>query len=163
MIAKISQSEMRIIKWLASQRSTLARKNNISDAKIGPQGSEQIDIDGLIGEFAFAKLFNLWPDMEVGHTPVYDVKCSLGGVDVKTTRYRNGRLLACLKKNSIPADWYALMWLENDNTAHFVGAATAANLLRKANIKDLGRGPGYALDQEDLTPPDSFRYYLERF
>ena len=101
--------------------------------------------------------------MEVGHTPVYDVKCSLGGVDVKTTRYRNGRLLACLKKNSIPADWYALMWLENDNTAHFVGAATAANLLRKANIKDLGRGPGYALDQEDLTPPASFRYYLERF
>lgn len=162
MIINLSESELRIIKWLAAQRSSLARKNNISDAKIGPQDSEQIDIDGLIGEFAFAKLFNLWPDMNVGHTPVHDVECALGGVDVKTTRYRNGRLLASLKKQNIPAKWYALMWLENENTVHFIGAASASHLLQKRNIKDLGRGPGYALDQIDLTPPDSFKYHLER-
>lgn len=162
MIIELSESELRIIKWLASQRSLLARKNNIHDAKIGPQDSEQIDIDGLIGEFGFAKLFNLWPDMEVGHRPVHDVECALGGVDVKTTRYRYGKLLASLKKQSIPAKWYALMWLENDNRIHFLGAASASHLLQKRNIKDLGRGPGYALDQIDLTPPEGFKFLLER-
>lgn len=160
MLVKLSESELYVIKWLASQRSSLARQNNIGDAKIGPQSSEQIDIDGLIGEFAFSKLFNLWPDMEVGHKPLYDVKCSLGGVDVKTTRYPKGRLLASLKKQSIPANWYALMWLEDDSTAHFIGAAQASDLFQRENIINLGHGPGYALDQFELVKPDVFRSIL---
>lgn len=162
MIAKMSESELRVIKWLASQRSFLARKNNINDARIGPQGSEQIDIDGLIGEFAFAKLFNLWPDMSVGHTPLYDVECGLGGVDVKTTRYSGGKLLASMKKQSIPAKWYALMWLEDEYTVHFRGAASASHLFQKDNIINLGHGASYALDQIDLTPPEGFQFLLER-
>jgi hypothetical protein len=159
---ELSESELRIIKWLASQRSSLARKNNITDAKIGPQDSEEIDIDGLIGEFAFAKLFNLWPDMEVGHRPLHDVVCALGGVDVKTTRREGGRLLASLKKKSIPSDWYALMWIENDHTVHFRGAVMASTLFDDENIADLGHGRGYVMHQIDLTPPDSFKYHLER-
>ena len=154
MIAKMSESELRIVKWLASQRSSLARKNNINDERIGPQGSEQIDIDGLIGEFAFAKLFNLWPDMEVGHTPLYDVKCALGTVDVKTTRYSGGRLLASMKKQNIQADWYALMWIEDECTVHFRGAASASRLFQQNNIINLGHGDSYALDQIDLTFPE---------
>lgn len=163
MLVTLSESEFRIIKWLASQRSLLARKNNIIDAKIGTQDSEQIDIDGLLGEFAFAKLFNLWPDMEIGHRPVNDLECVLGGIDVKTTRYSQGRLLASLKKKSIPSKWYVLMWLENEQAIHFLGAASAKYFLQDENIKDLGRGPSYALEQSDLIKPLDFKRILENY
>jgi hypothetical protein len=135
-------------------------KRGITDQRIGPQSSFQIDIDGLKGEFAFCKLFNFWPDMMLGERPLHDLMTPLGGVDVKTTRYRTGKMLATKKKQSIPADWYALMWLENDNTLHFFGAATADQLLNDSNLRDLGYGESYALDQDQLVQPDDFKALL---
>ena len=149
----LTESEARIVEWLAAQRSCSARKNNIKDAKIGPQNSLQIDIDGLKGEFAFAKLFNLWPDLQIGRRSIHDVESCIGGIDIKTTRYRTGRLLASRKKLEIPSVWYALMWLEDDKTVHCVGAAPASELLNESRLKDLGRGVGYAMEQAELIPP----------
>jgi hypothetical protein len=159
---KLTRSEQRIIEWLAAQRSSVARRRNIKDARIGPQDSEQIDIDGLKGEFAFAKMFNLWPDLQVGERLLHDVITPLGGVDVKATRYRSGRLLATRKKQTIPADWYALMWLEDDETIHCLGLAKGVDLLQDSNLRDLGRGVGYAMEQADLLQPSEFQRMINK-
>lgn len=98
--------------------------------------------------------------MGVSNRPVHDVETHMGGVDIKTTRYRTGRLLATRKKQSIPADWYALMWLEDERTVHFLGAAAGKTLLADTNLRDLGRGVGYAMDQSSLISPDDFKKML---
>lgn len=95
--------------------------------------------------------------MGVSNRPVHDVETHIGGVDIKTTRYRTGRLLATRKKQTIPADWYALMWLQDNQTVHFLGAAAGKTLLDETNLRDLGRGVGYALDQKDLISPEDFQ------
>lgn len=156
----LTRSEVRICEWLGEQRLVINKKRGIKDARIGPQSSLQIDIDGLKGEFAFAKIFNLWPDMQLSQRPLHDVMSPLGGIDVKTTRYQSGKLLASRKKQEIPADWYALMWLEDDQTLHFVGAATADQLLNDSNLLDLGHGAGYALEQSQLVQPEEFKDLL---
>lgn len=161
MRVELTRSEQRIAEWLAQQRASTNRKRGITDARVGPQDSLQIDIDGLLGEFAFAKLFNLYPDMQLGVRPLHDVVTAIGGIDVKTTRYRTGKLLANVKKSSIPSDWYALMWLEDQGTLHFKGAAKAENLLAESNLRMLGGRPGYFLEQEELIQPESFKAMLE--
>lgn len=157
----LTRSEVRICEWLGEQRLSIAKKVGIVDQRIGPQTSLQTDIDGLKGEFAFAKLFNLWPDLQVGERALHDLMTAIGGVDVKTTRYRSGKMLATKKKQSIPADWYALMWLEDDQTLHFLGAATGDQLLDDRNLRDLGYGESFALDQDQLVEPEEFKALLE--
>lgn len=156
----LTRSEVRICEWLGEQRLVINQKRGIKDARIGPQSSLQIDIDGLKGEFAFAKMFNLWPDLQLGQRPLHDVMSPLGGIDIKTTRHKGGLLLATKKKQGMPADWYALMWLENDFTLHFVGASTADQLLDDANLRNLGYGESYALDQSELVQPEEFKDLL---
>lgn len=137
------------------------RRHGVADQRVGPQDSLQIDIDGLMGEFALAKLLNVYPDMQVGTRPLHDLMTSIGGVDVKTTRYKSGRLLANPKKATIPCDWYALMWLENDETVHFLGAASAEKLLADDKLKELNGRPAYLMDQDELISPTNFKYLVD--
>lgn len=161
MQVNLTRSEQRIATWLAEQRASIARKRGITDAKVGPQDSLQIDIDGLLGEVAFAKLFNLYPDLQTGERPLHDVMTAIGGVDVKTTRYRDGRLLATVKKSGIRTDWYALMWLENEATLHFRGAARADTFLDEANLRSIGRTTGYCLERSELIRPEEFKRLID--
>lgn len=156
----LTRSEVRICEWLGEQRLVINKKRGIKDARIGPQSSLQTDIDGLKGEFAFAKMFNLWPDLQLGQRPLHDVMSPLGGIDIKTTRHKGGRLLATKKKQAMPADWYALMWLEDDSIVHFIGASTAGQLLDDANLRNLGYGETYALDWGGLVQPEAFQGLL---
>ena len=68
-------------------------------------------------------------------------------VDVKATRYKNGRLLAVLWKEK--KDVYGLM-TGTFPTYEFRGLADGDDLLSADNIVDLGHGPTYALAQEAL-------------
>jgi hypothetical protein len=158
----LTRSEQRIATWLAHQRASINRKRGITDAKVGPQDSLQIDIDGLLGEFAFAKLFNLYPDLQVGSRPLHDVMTAIGGIDVKTTRYRSGKLLATRKKSAIRSDWYALMWLESEATLYFRGVARADVLLDQSNLKPFGGTMSYWLEQRDLIQPEDFALLLPK-
>lgn len=160
MRVELTEAEVRIIRWLAAQRSAMNRRTGTPDMKFGGDDSLQIDIDGLTGEFGLAKLFNLWPDMDVGNRPVDDLQTPLGGVDVKTTRRANGRLIGSQKKTVAPSDWYALMWLEDERTVHFMGAARKDDLFDQKNLRDLGRGLAYVMDQEDLVQPHQFQGLL---
>jgi len=148
----LTESEFRICRWLAAQRHSGARAAGVTDQQMGPQSAEQTDLDGIGGEFAFCKAANLYPDMTIGaRAGGFDAQLHGMSVDVKTTRYENGKLLATLGKSIASADIYVLV-VGTIPEYRIAGWVHGVTLIHPRNIRDLGRGPGYALDQHDLLP-----------
>ncbi len=154
----LTEHEQRIAKFLAKERYDVNRENNVHDAKKGEQSNEFVDLEGIAGEMAFCKLFNVYPDLEIKvttqETDAGD--CVLNGhkVDVKTTSYETGRLICATWKND-DVDVYALM-VGQFPTYSFRGMANASYLKQESNITDLGRGKVYALEQSKLKYPNNY-------
>jgi hypothetical protein len=153
----LNEAEQRLAQYLAKRRHDAARMDGIPDMKMGPQSAYDTDLEGIAAEIAFCKIMNVYPDTDivVGTRPISDAyTTSMGSVDVKATKYKNGRLLATTKKYANHPDSYALMVGEFPRYK-FVGWVPAEELLMKKNIRDLGHGEGYALDQSMLRKPES--------
>ena len=152
MIIKLNEAEQVLAKFIAQARYDNARKKNIKDLKMGKQSNWETDLEGIGGEIAACKYFGVYPDTEAGATsfPKYDLITKKGNkVDVKTTKHKNGRLLANKKKRRGECDAYVLVTGEFP-TYRLVGWATDVELLDPKNISDFGHGEGYALDQDQL-------------
>jgi len=150
----LDKTEQEIAESLAKRRYNAARKAGVTNAKIGPQSNHLTDLEGIGSEFAFCKLFNLFPDLTVGaRKGGHDclITDDYFRVDVKATKYKTGRLLARTSKTMEDADLYALM-IGEFPTYSFVGWAWNYQLLKEENIMNLGHGNGYALTQEELNP-----------
>lgn len=133
-------------------RHLSAKGGAVTDRQKGLQDKTQIDVDGVIAEYCFAKLANLCPDFTASpRKGGADLVTRQGKtVDVKSTRHANGRLLGDLKKPVDGAcDLYVLM-IVDDRGATFAGWATYAELFDDANLVDLGHGIVYALEQSRL-------------
>ena len=134
---------------IGTMRSAVNRNSGVCDQKIGPQSGVQADIDGALGELAFAKWKNVWPDLSLSvRSGSYDCVVTGTRVDVKTTRYLNGRLTATLKQTA-DVDIYVLAIIDND-CVRFPGYLRASELRRDENIRDLGHGNTYCVEQEKL-------------
>jgi len=130
-------------------RTLVARNNYVNDRKMGNQSGHQIDEDGVIGEFAFCRHYNIFFDLGVSpRSGSFD--CILKGkrVDIKTTRYKTGKLLATTKVNP-DVDIYVLAILDGYDIT-FAGWVEKEELISDKNLKDLGRGLGYSLEQSEL-------------
>lgn len=148
---KITDAEYLMLATLGGMRSLTARSNGVKDAKMGSQSGLEADIDGLIGEYAFCKWKNIFPDLvPAPRSGSADCFYENLRIDIKTTRYKNGRLLSTLKNND-DVDIYALAIL-TDRTVDFKGWIKKSDLRQEQNIRDLGHGKGYCLDQDKLKP-----------
>ena len=144
----LSDAEIATIKLIGNLRSVVNRCGNINDPRVTGDALD-IDEQGMIAEYAFCKYWNVFLDT----TPTvrsggYD--CILGGkrFDIKSTHYKNGKLLKTLKDNN-DVDCYALAIVDG-NTVTFPGFAFHIELCQEKNIEDLGHGPCYAMEQKDL-------------
>jgi hypothetical protein len=102
-------------------------------------------------ELAFAKMFNIYMDFGRRFRS-YDVVLPDGRtVDVKHTDQDQGRLVASMEtsKRQIP-NLFALMVGEFPSF-EFRGAIPGKIFIQECNIKDLGHGPCYAIDQSRLS------------
>lgn len=130
-------------------RSLTARASNVKDAKVGDLSNIQIDEDGMIGEYAFCKKMNIFPDLIPGpRSGSYDCVFMGKRVDVKSTRRENGRLLSTTKNND-DVDVYVLAIILG-NKVRFPGFALKKDLVREQNLTELGHGIGYAMNQNEL-------------
>jgi hypothetical protein len=151
MIVELKQDELTVCEVIGRLRSLISKCSNLKDTKMGAQNGMESDVMGVIAEYAFAKCFNTFPDF--GLTPRSG---SCDGVyknyryDIKSTKYKNGQLLSTLKVNK-DVDLYVLAIVDN-NSVNFVGYVLKDELIKKENIKDLGRGLGYCLEQTNLRP-----------
>jgi len=149
---KLTENEQRLAKFIARSRYENARANNVKDMKMGGQSNEETDLEGFGAELAYCKLMNLFPDLDTDSYPNFDCISRFGvTIDVKTTKRKNGHLLATLKKKNNPPDKYVLVVGEFPSYK-IVGEIGSEEFLQDVNIKDFGRGRGYALTQIELNP-----------
>jgi len=150
----LNDNEQRLAKFLAKCRSVTSRENNVKDMRVGNDSSEAIDLEGMAAEIAYCKLMNIYVDMDTNppEKPAFDCISRLGvRVDVKSTKYRNGHLIATLRKVKKPPDKYVLVVGEFPSYS-VVGEVWAEDLLDEGNLKDFGYGNCYAVTQSELNP-----------
>jgi len=149
MEVELTVAEQKLAQYLATKRHQAARKTGVKNSRIGPQSDEQTDLEGIGAELAFCKIMNIYPDLQFGERPIEDAVLPDGRtVDIKTTQYKQGRLLAVpWKKPNI--DLFALM-VGTFPKYRFAGMMTADELLRTERLTDLGHGEGYAATQAEL-------------
>jgi hypothetical protein len=148
----LNECEQKIAKHLASKRYSNARNNGKPNAKMGNQSDKETDLEGIAGELVVCKAMNLYPDTETNSTdlPKYDLITAKGTrVDVKTTKYSSGRMLATIKKKIEDCDVYILV-VGQFPSYRIAGWCWATELLKKDNLINLGHGEGYALNQHQL-------------
>jgi len=151
MKVELNSAEQIVCKTLALMRYEIARAVGRKDQQIGNQPSWQTDEDGIGGEIAVSRVLNTYPSLVLKPDAGWDILFNGYKIDVKTTRYKTGRLLAKLNARDEDVDIYLLV------TGVFpeyniVGYATRDQLIAKENIIDLGHGPGYGLTQDKLQP-----------
>jgi len=147
---ELTEAELYICRSLGVMRRSTAM-HRVVDQQMGQQDKWGIDIDGVVGEFCVAKLLNLCPDLTIGiRKGGADLLTREGKtVDVKTTRHKDGRLLATLKKIESQCDRYVLV-IVDDFGGTIVGWSTKERLFVEHNKINLGHGVGYALNQNQL-------------
>lgn len=147
----LTKSELHICRLLGIMRRSTAR-NKVEDQQMGNQDPWALDMDGMIGEFCVAKFLNVCPDLTIGvRSGGQDLQSVEGrSIDVKTTRYKSGKLLCTIKKQSDPCDIYVLVIVDDDG-GDIVGWAKKEDIFLEQNKSDLGHGVGYALQQSALN------------
>lgn len=141
--------EMLAAKLVGNMRTLCSRQSGIVDKKMGDQSGIQTDEDGAIAEMAFCKHWNIYFDPSVRpRSQGYD--CILKGkrIDIKSTRHKDGHLVATMKINT-DVDIFVLAIID-ENKVTFIGMATASELYYTDNVKNFGFGDGYALPQSAL-------------
>lgn len=147
---ELTPHEQRIAEYIGRERHRNNEACGVADQRVGPQSSEQIHVNGFGAELAFCKLFNVYPDFEIGpRRGSVDCWRFNEAIDVKATERPRGRLLALPRKRELAADWYALIIVAWP-VFQFAGFAHARELLDDAHLTDLGHGPTYALEQTAL-------------
>lgn len=154
---KLTNAEQYWARLLAEERTRRNRQAGVVNARQGPQTDEQTDLNGVGGEWAFCKAANVWPDLTTDcRRGGYDCLVKGWRVDVKTTEYETGRLLATLKTSPADQDIFVLMVGAFPGPYRIAGWAWAEELLAQETITDLGRGPGHVLRQAQLAPWEGF-------
>lgn len=150
MIIELNDAEQRLARYLALARYRNARKKGIVNHRIGPQSDELTDLEGIGGEIAFCKMMNLYPDLQIEYIPGYDCVLPDGTkVDVKTTKYENGKLLSVPWKEPKDIDVFALM-IGGIPRYRYAGMMKAKELLQEHRKQNLGHGVVYVATQDEL-------------
>jgi hypothetical protein len=147
----LNAGEMHVCRLLGFLRRSV-NLNKTKDQQVGKQDPWDIDMDGVIGEFCVAKVLNVCPDFSIHARSGGDdlVLPSGATIDVKTTRLKQGNLLATLSKIDAPSDIYILA-IVDDKGCNIEGWIQKDMLFKKENLKNLGHGLTYFLSKEQLN------------
>jgi hypothetical protein len=121
-IYKFTLNEAMLCYRMGKQRQENNVKNKSLDRNLSDRSGQDIHVQGILGEYAFCKLFNL--PISICDTVCrntlndsFDARISCGinsscSIDVKTTCNKKGDLVVGTWKKSNPADLYVLMiWI----------------------------------------------------
>lgn len=135
--------ELMVARFIAASRQTHGRKN-YEDKKRMDDGF-QADVDGMIGEMCFGKMFNYFVNLSARKADADFYTKDGKSIDVKSTRYKTGRLVATINKKRSPCDLYVLMVIDGEG-GWYKGYVSKEELFKDENIKDLGHGPTYVYE-----------------
>jgi hypothetical protein len=148
-VVQLTELETLSCRLIGNMKTISSRTQNVKDRQMGKQEAYETDEDGMIGEYAFCKHYNIFLDVSLSpRSGSYDCMYKSKRIDIKTTRVTNGRLIATTKKNP-DVDIFVLAILEG-NQVTFPGYALAAELYDESKLTNLGHGETYAIEQQDL-------------
>ena len=148
MLFELTKVEQFLAKYVARTRYENARQSGIVDQKKGDQSCEETDLDGFAAELLFARIFNLYPDLSESSEIADGITKKGHTYDVKVTKYKKGHLLAGIHKKNKPCDFYVL-FIGSFPRYQIAGFGDRDSLLSEAMVKDFGKGPVYAMSQDD--------------
>ena len=153
----LSYAERKLAHFLAKHRNGNNRYFNVTDLKISAESAAAVDLEGMCGEISFCKLFNLYPDLDTDREPPhphYDCVLSNGmRVDVKTTKYENGKLLVDARKGKKTdgVDFYVLMTGSFPGPYAFRGFISKTKIIKPEKIGELCGYKSYIAEQWELS------------
>ena len=144
----LNSNEQKIAVLIAEQRYKTNREMGIKNRKAGSQSTYQTEVEGVGGELAFGKAFNLYPDFSTTRGD-YDLKIADTTIDVKTTHYFTGRLIVPTTKKISDCDVYVLVVGEMPNYT-IVGWLQSQHIINDEHRGNVGTGPVYLAEQTEL-------------
>lgn len=148
MIVKLTKGEIEVCRMIAQMRNR--QNTGINHDKISNKTQEDQMFEGVLGEVAFAKRMNVYPDLSTHpRTNGYDCLFMDYRVDIKATNVESGSLLVPEWKDNPDIDIYVLAILHPFHV-DIVGWAFKTDLRQPENLKDLGKGLNYMLTQKQL-------------
>ncbi len=148
MTIELSEYEIMFCYSLANMRQLA----NYSAGKLDRinSGSEFIDvtIDGIIGEYGFCKLKNVFMDCSMQpRVGSYDLFFMGKRFDIKTTRKPDGNLI--VRRNNTDVDIYCLAILDG-RKIYYPGYATKDDVIRPENIFTINNDRVYRVMKNNL-------------
>lgn len=114
MVVNLSKSELVFCIQLASMRYHANIIGKVRENMKGNRHPYEINLDGVISEYAFCKHFNIFLNCDTEpRSGGYDALLNGTRFDIKSTRHQNGRLYLHQKINRI-VDYYALAIISED-------------------------------------------------
>ena len=144
----LNSNEQKIAVLIAEQRYKTNREMGIKNRKAGSQSTYQTEVEGVGGELAFGKAFNLYPDFSTTRGD-YDLKIVDTTIDLKTTHYFTGRLIVPTTKKISDCDVYVLVVGEMPNYT-IVGWLQSQHIINDEHRGNVGTGPVYLAEQTEL-------------
>lgn len=160
-VVKLNGIDKKLANFIGTQRTESNRSNSVTNQKISYFDDKKIDVNGACGEVAFAKWANLYPDTEIkpqNHT--YDFVLRDGRtIDVKTTEYVTGKLVATEDKTQNDCDIYVLVIGDITHGSYFkiVGWMHSHKLIQDRRLGRLREDAplSYIATQDELNPMDT--------
>lgn len=151
--SNLNGSEQSLVIRVAKDRSEYDKaKGFIDHRKAEKQTAEFIERNGLGGELAFCKAFNLFPDIATDYPSEHDAVLPNGmKVEIKTTEYKTGKLLV---RRMNDADIYVLITgtFPDYNIIGYVKASILAESEQELTSKSGKKNKAFVVVQEDLEP-----------
>lgn len=162
----LNDSELNLAKRIANERYQNNRDEDVENQKIGPQSDYVTDLNGMVAEIAVAKELNVFPDLKIetgaGGT---DMRYKHLTLDIKGTEYDDGKLLApTWKQHRAHADVFLLVTIdwpseeyEESPELKMRGWEEAEEFFQTKHVINLGYGPTFGIEQEDLRPMEELK------
>lgn len=166
-VVELNDTEQRLARFVAASRTANNRGSGIFNGRRSEESDQEVDLHSFGAELAFAKLFNVYPDLSICLRSVKtgsdhgDAVLDGKRVDVKQTKYVKGRLLAIPDKKASVVDAYALVVGEFPKYT-FRGFMRATDLIADKRLGDLGRGPAYLAEQHELVEWGCLNWPMEK-
>lgn len=160
-VLTLSVYEQEIARICAEKRSSNNRKHNVHNNNFTKYSDFEIDLQGFGGEMAFCKLFNLFPDMQIGvRSAKEDVgDCIIDGmaVDVKTSRNDHGNLFVGINKQPTVYAYALMTGLFPQFT--FRGFFLTSDMMSQSRVTKMPGGLCFKANQNELTTWQEMRNF----
>jgi hypothetical protein len=153
LVVTLTPQELAEAHKAASGRWQLSRAAGIANQRRAAQTDAEIDLLGIKAEIAVAKVLNCdYSPFHMGVDSGMDMWHGQASIDIKATFHGDGSLLF-KSREAFKADC-AILATKTDDEAkiRIIGGCSRQRFMREAENVNLGHGPCWIIQQQDLSP-----------